>query len=79
LPSFQAEGRGFGISTSLDMLVNGLKGKYALFSGNTFLSKNTLKEEVPAIFGNLVYNGVIVALRIPIGNNLTFNPAIYFG
>ena len=29
----EAEGRGFGISTSLDMLVNGLKGKFALLSG----------------------------------------------
>jgi len=45
----EAEGRGFGISTSFDMLVNGLKGKYAVMSGNAFMSKNSLNEEADII------------------------------
>jgi len=75
----EAEGRGFGISTSLDMLVNGLKGKYALLSGNAFLLKTTLNDEVTTIFGNHIYKGTLVALRVPSGGNPAFNPTNYFG
>lgn len=75
----EAEGRGFGISTSLDMLVNGLKGKYFLLSGAAFLLKNTQKETVTSISEELRHQGTIVALRIPYAGNATFNPASYFG
>jgi hypothetical protein len=73
------EGRGFGISTSKDMLVNGLKGKYLLFSGGAFLIKTIDKEEIVGIPSNLYFKGTMLLLRVPSLVNVLFDPSQYYG
>lgn len=73
-----AESRGFGISTSLNMLTNGLKGKYSLLSGSAILIKTLTRSEVATIPKGLHWPGTIVGLRIPYLNNTNFNPAEYY-
>lgn len=67
--------RGFGIRTSRNMLVNGLGGRYFLFSGNSFLFSQTgMKEEVkvlPQIPG-ISWPGTYLAMRIPVQKNVNF-------
>lgn len=67
--------RGFGIRTSRNMLVNGLGGRYFLFSGNAFLfSQPGRQEEVkvlPSIPG-ISWPGTYLAMRIPVQKNLNF-------
>jgi len=72
------EGRGYGISTSKKMLVNGLKGKYLLFSGKAFLLKTIDKEEVIEIPDDYYWKGTLVQLRIPYVGDLSFNPSDYY-
>lgn len=73
-----AESRGFGISTSLNMLTNGLKGKYSLLSGSAILIKTLTRSEVATIPKELHWPGTIVGLRIPYLNNTNFNAADYY-
>jgi len=68
------ESRGFGLSTSRDMLVNGLSGKFFIFSGNAFFIQTAEREEVIAIPEANSLHGCYLALRIPILNNAQFNP-----
>jgi len=72
------ESRGYGITTSKAMLVNGLNGKYFLLSGKAFLIKTIEKEEIIEIPENLYWKGTIVALRIPYAGTTEFNPADYY-
>jgi anti-sigma regulatory factor (Ser/Thr protein kinase) len=73
-----AESRGFGISTSKKMLADGLKGKYFLYSGNAFLIKTIVKEEIVEIPDKLNWEGTIVALRIPYAGNIDFEASKYY-
>ncbi len=52
--------RGFGIHTSNNMTVKGLKGVFAMFTGNSLLINNKIVE-LP-----VNWRGTIVALRIPV-------------
>jgi len=58
------ETRGYGIDTSRRMLVNGLKGKYLLFSGKAlYIYTNELEQITPLqAFG---WKGTLLALQIP--------------
>lgn len=67
------ESRGFGISTSRNMLVKGLKGKFLLLSGRSFFIQTTERQELISIPEEYYYNGCYVALRIPILDNEQFN------
>ncbi len=57
--------RGFGIRTSRHMLVNGLSGKYFMFSGNAFYVWTKDIETIQVIDSKLSWNGTMIALRIP--------------
>jgi anti-sigma regulatory factor (Ser/Thr protein kinase) len=57
--------RGFGIRTSRHMLVNGLNGKYFMFSGNAFYVWTNDIETIQVIDSKLSWNGTMIALRIP--------------
>ena len=59
------EARGFGISTTRNMLVNGLKGKIFLWSGNTTFLQAVDKEAIVNIGENGYFQGTFVALRLP--------------
>lgn len=59
------EARGFGISTTRNMLVNGLKGILFLWSGNTTFLQAVNKEAIVDIGENGYFQGTFIALRLP--------------
>ena len=59
------EARGFGISTTRNMLVNGLKGILFIWSGNTTFLKAVNKEAIVNIGENGYFQGTFIALRLP--------------
>lgn len=69
-----AESRGYGISTSKRMLVEGLGGSFFMISGGAFhrYEKNSLNyyAEVKDFFH---WNGTLILLRIPINTPDNFN------
>lgn len=69
-----AESRGYGISTSKRMLVEGLGGSFFMISGGAFhrYEKNSLNyyAEVKDFFH---WNGTLILLRIPINTPHNFN------
>lgn len=67
------ESRGFGISSSRKMLVEGLKGKFFIFSGTSFFYQNVEKEELISLPDIVSFSGCFVALRVPILDNDNFN------
>jgi hypothetical protein len=67
------ESRGFGISTSRKMLVEGLKGKFFIYSGRAFFVQNVEKQELIALSEEYYYKGCFVVLRIPILENKQFS------
>jgi hypothetical protein len=66
------ETRGYGIDTSRRMLVEGLNGKYVLFSGKAiYIYTNELEQITPLQeFG---WNGTLLALQIPAKIPANFN------
>ncbi len=64
--------RGFGISTSRKMLVEGLKGKIFIWSGDAFYYRDLEREEIVHSIGN-IWNGCYIALRIPTLNVKNFH------
>lgn len=63
------ESRGFGISTTRNMLVNGLGGKFMMFSGSAaFLQSSEVETIIATLWeGNVVnFPGCYCALRIPL-------------
>lgn len=55
------------------MLVEGLKGKFLLFSGSAMFIQTIEKEEIASFEANYKFNGCYVALRIPTFNNKEFD------
>ena len=70
--------RGFGIRTSNNMLVSGMKGKYLLYSGKAIFIKTVDKQEIIEIPDELHWLGTIVALRIPYFGDNRFDPTPYY-
>ncbi len=61
----QAISRGFGISTSREMLVKGLHGEYFLFSGAAFYIQTKDHEQIIKVPQINKWNGTMVTFRIP--------------
>jgi hypothetical protein len=61
----RSEARGFGITTTRNMLVNGLRGKLFLWSGNTAFLQTVNKEAIINIERNGHFKGTFIALRLP--------------
>lgn len=59
------EARGFGISTTRDMLVKGLKGILYLWSGNATFLQAVDQEVIVDIGKNAYFQGTFVAIRLP--------------
>lgn len=59
------ESKGFGISTSRKMLVNGLGGKFFIWTGNTAYLETVERVNILDIPENCYFQGTFVALRIP--------------
>lgn len=60
-----AETRGYGINTSRRMLVDGINGKYFLFSGSAFYIYTSDLEQITPLERFYSWNGTMLALRIP--------------
>lgn len=71
--------RGFGISTSKDMLTRGLNGKYFLFSGNVFNIHTANQHTVTELPTHVFWKGAYACMRIPSLVPQGFNPADYYG
>ena len=69
--------RGFGISSSRQMLVHGLQGEFLIFSGSALYVSTPRKEKVFPLTNHLGLHGTIVGLRIPRFVD-DFNPSDYY-
>ncbi len=63
--------RGFGLSTSIKMLVDGLNGKFFLWSGDALFYNDNVSEEIIQMPDNY-WQGCFVGMRIPIINHKDF-------
>lgn len=63
-----AENRGYGISSSIKMLVEGLKGSIFILSGGAFYRHDKNGMTIVRLPENIEWNGTIILLRIPIKN-----------
>lgn len=59
------ESKGFGLSTSRNMLVNGLNGCFYLMTGNTAYMQTVAYKGIINLPDDFYYQGNFVALRIP--------------
>lgn len=69
--------RGFGISSSRQMLVHGLQGEFLIFSGSALYVSTPREEKVFPLPNHLGLHGTIVGLRIPRFVD-DFNPSDYY-
>lgn len=60
-----AKTRGYGINTSRRMLVDGINGKYFLYSGAAFYVYTSELEQITPLNRLYGWNGTMLALRIP--------------
>lgn len=67
------ESMGFGVSTTRKMLVEGLKGSFLLYSGNSFFLQTQTREDIIELSEDFSYPGCIVNLRIPTFNLSNFD------
>lgn len=63
-----AENRGYGISTTKKMLVDGMGGQYMMVSGDTVYVKTKAGSGYFELPYGIRFEGTIVALRIPYWN-----------
>jgi anti-sigma regulatory factor (Ser/Thr protein kinase) len=68
-----AENRGYGIVTSKNMLTEGLKGQFFMFSGGAFYRKTENEEVIYELPDTIKWSGTVVLLRIPYSYNSNFN------
>ena len=63
-----AENRGYGIITSKNMLIEGLKGSFIMMSGNALHIYNSKDRRFIGMPHDIRWKGTIIALRIPYVN-----------
>ncbi len=66
------ETRGYGIDTSRRMLVEGLNGKYVLFSGKSIYIYTHELEQITPLQG-FGWQGTLIALQVPVKAPVNFN------
>lgn len=74
-----AETRGYGINSSRRMLVEGISGKYFLFSGDAFYIYTSELEQITPLNRLKGWNGTMLALRVPRDIPSDFNYISYVG
>ena len=60
-----AENRGYGISSNIRMVVDGLHGEFAVLSGNALLLRTGTQKKILALPSEIDYKGTIVVVKIP--------------
>lgn len=71
-----AENRGYGISSNIRMVVDGLHGEFAVLSGNALLIQSATHKKILALPEEFDYKGTMVVVRIPATIPKGFN--LYF-
>ncbi len=69
--------RGYGLDTSRKMLVNGINGKYFLFSGDAFYIYTIEIEQIIQLDTDNFWDGTMLALQIPANVPAGFNYTTY--
>ena len=59
------ENRGYGISSNMRMVVEGLKGEFAVLSGNALLVQFANKKEILSLPREIDFKGTMVIVRFP--------------
>lgn len=65
--------RGFGLSSSKRLLVNGLKGSFFVLSGGAFYRYENDKENYVELPDGLGWNGTIILMKVPTSAGDNFN------
>lgn len=60
-----AENRGYGISSNIRMVVEGLHGEFAVLSGNALLLHLKNKNKILALPRNIDFKGTMIIVRFP--------------
>lgn len=61
-----AENRGYGISTSSRLIVEGLNGEFAILSGNALFLRNTNEKFIVELPDDVLWPGTMVIMNIPL-------------
>ena len=75
----RSESRGFGLSTSRDLLINGLGGKFAIWSGESMFVHTSAVKGVIEIEKGAFLKGCFLTLRFPINVSLKGSFYDYLG
>lgn len=67
------ESRGYGISTNLDMVVNGLGGAFFMLSGQAFFRSDENGEQFVNLPHSMNWDGTIILVRLPLKQKPGFN------
>ncbi len=69
----ETENRGYGISKSRKLVVDGLGGEFFILSGSAFVRHDANGEVLVDLPGDFRWNGTAVLLKIPIEAPKNFN------
>ena len=61
----ETENRGYGISSNMRMVVEGLKGEFAVLSGNALLVQFAERKEILSLPKEIDFKGTMVMVRFP--------------
>ena len=68
-----AENRGYGISSNINMIVNGLHGEFATLSGNALMLHSAGKRQILDLPSEVDFKGTMVLVSFPIDVPNDFN------
>ena len=61
----ETENRGYGISSNMKMVVDGLHGEFAVLSGNALLLQTVKDRKILALPSEIDFKGTMIMVRIP--------------
>ena len=61
----ETENRGYGISSNIRMIVEGLNGEFALFSGNALLFQFSERKKILSLPPETDFKGTMIIVRFP--------------
>lgn len=68
-----AENRGYGISSNIKMVVDGLCGEFAILSGNALMIHSANKRKIFSLPSEIDYKGTMIMVTIPVSLPADFN------
>lgn len=68
-----AENRGYGISSNIKMVVDGLSGEFAMLSGNALMLQSATQKKILELPDDIDFKGTMIAVTIPASVPDNFN------